>query len=115
MLTFSQPTFTQPTVQYQQVQSSQPTFTQPATQQFQQFQTATISANNAKFPYLEKEKYDIWAMKMEYWIQNTDHNLWRIIQEGNSPKRLGKDSKGNTIVHHPVSYEEHVAVQRENK
>nr|GFD11410.1 ribonuclease H-like domain-containing protein [Tanacetum cinerariifolium] len=40
-------------------------------------------------------------MKMEYWIQNTDHNLWRIIQEGNSLKRLGKDSKGNTIVHPP--------------
>nr|GEX56676.1 hypothetical protein [Tanacetum cinerariifolium] len=90
MLTFSQPTFTQPAVQYQQVQSSQPNFTQPAvhfqqtqpnqtvqqnpqnsnqvqTPQFQQFQTATLSANNAKFPYLEKEKYEIWAMKMEYW------------------------------------------------
>nr|GEW96490.1 ribonuclease H-like domain-containing protein [Tanacetum cinerariifolium] len=63
----------------------------------------------------EKEKYEIWAMKMEYWIQNTDHNLWRIIQEGNSPKRLGKDSKGNTIVHPSVTYEEHVVVQRENK
>nr|GEZ74891.1 ribonuclease H-like domain-containing protein [Tanacetum cinerariifolium] len=112
MPTFSQPTFTQPAVQYQQVQSSQPTFTQPAvyfqqtvqqnsqnsnqvqTQQFQQFQTAIISANNAKFPYLEKEK---------------------IIQEGNCPKRLGKDLKRNTIVHPPVSYDEHVAMQRENK
>ncbi|GKC86508.1 hypothetical protein Tco_1147157 [Tanacetum coccineum] len=59
----------------------------------QQFQTASISTNNAKFPYLEKDKYEIWAMKMEYWIQNADHNLWRIIQQGNSPKRLGKDAK----------------------
>ncbi|GKB21160.1 ribonuclease H-like domain-containing protein [Tanacetum coccineum] len=84
-------------------------------QQFQQFQTASISANNAKFPYLEKDKYEIWAMKMEYWIQNADHNLWRIVQQGNSPKRLGKDAKGNTIVHPPVSLDEHVAVQRENK
>ncbi|GKA86606.1 ribonuclease H-like domain-containing protein [Tanacetum coccineum] len=74
-----------------------------------------ISANNAKFPYLEKDKYEIWAMKMEYWIQNADHNLWRIVQQGNSPKRLGKDAKGNTIVHPPVSLDEHVAVQRENK
>ncbi|GJR16458.1 putative ribonuclease H-like domain-containing protein [Tanacetum coccineum] len=80
------------------------------------FQTASIfSANNAKFPYLEKDKYEIWAMKMEYWIQNADHNLWRIVQQGNSPKRLGKDAKGNTIVHPPVSLDEHVAVQRENK
>ncbi|GKE25178.1 hypothetical protein Tco_1436690 [Tanacetum coccineum] len=76
---------------------------------------STISANNAKFPYLEKKKYEIWAMKMEYWIQNADHNLWRIVQQGNSPKRLGKDAKGNTIVHPPVSLDEHVAVQRENK
>ncbi|GJW22836.1 hypothetical protein Tco_0033458 [Tanacetum coccineum] len=71
---FSQPAFTQP---------DQPFFSQPAvhltqptqsnhtsqqypnnvqSQQFQQFQTATISANNAKFPYLEKEKYEIWAI-----------------------------------------------------
>ncbi|GJS04125.1 putative ribonuclease H-like domain-containing protein, partial [Tanacetum coccineum] len=35
--------------------------------------------------------------------------------QGNSPKRLGKDAKGNTIVHPPVSLDEHVAVQRENK
>ncbi|GJU18540.1 hypothetical protein Tco_1146506 [Tanacetum coccineum] len=75
----------------------------------------TISANNAKFPYLEKEKYEIWAMKMEYWIQNADHNLWRIVQQGNSPKRLGKDAKGNPIVHPLVSLDEYVAVQRENK
>ncbi|GJY00620.1 hypothetical protein Tco_0357638, partial [Tanacetum coccineum] len=65
MPTFTQTAFSQPTVNYQQ------------------FQTATISANNAKFPYLEKEKYKIWAMKMEYWIQNADHNLWRIVQQGN--------------------------------
>ncbi|GJZ78168.1 ribonuclease H-like domain-containing protein [Tanacetum coccineum] len=58
-------------------------------QQFQQFQTASISANNAKFPYLEKDKYEIWAMKMEYWIQNADHNLWRIVHsKGTVHKRL---------------------------
>ncbi|GJW94719.1 hypothetical protein Tco_0248468 [Tanacetum coccineum] len=84
------------------------------------FSTSTVPnshylCHNAKFPYLEKEKYEIWAMKMKYWIQNADHNLWRIVQQGNSPKRLGKDAKGNTIVHPPVSLDEHVAVQRENK
>ncbi|GJT43862.1 putative ribonuclease H-like domain-containing protein [Tanacetum coccineum] len=73
---------------------------------------ASISANNAKFPYLEKDKYEIWAMKMEYWIQNVDHNLWRIVQQGNSPKRLGKDAKGNTIVHPPVSLDEHLRIAR---
>ncbi|GKF53853.1 hypothetical protein Tco_0160763, partial [Tanacetum coccineum] len=113
----NQSIFSQPAVHFQQTQPTQtPTGQQyPNNVQFQQFQTATVSANNAKFPYLEKEKYEIWAMKMEYWIQNADHNLWRIVQQGNSPKRLGKDAKGNTIVHPPVSLDEHVAVERENK
>nr|GFC44706.1 xylulose kinase-1 [Tanacetum cinerariifolium] len=54
-------------------------------------------------------------MKMEYWIMNTDHNLWKIIQNGNSKKSLGRDSKGGNIILPPVSFEEHVAVQRETK
>ncbi|GJT95874.1 putative ribonuclease H-like domain-containing protein [Tanacetum coccineum] len=121
MPTFTQTAFSQPAVHTQHTHPAQTNSTgqqypnNVQSQQFQQFQTATISANNAKFPYLEKEKYEIWAMKMEYWIQNADHNLWRIVQQGNSPKRLGKDAKGNTIVHPPVSLDEHVAVQRENK
>ncbi|GJY58472.1 hypothetical protein Tco_0458364 [Tanacetum coccineum] len=93
---------TQPTQTNQTNQTGQQYPNNVQSQQFQQFQTATISANNAKFPYLEKEKYEIWAMKMEYWIQNADHNLWRIVQQGNSPKRLGKDAKGNTNCHPPA-------------
>ncbi|GKD16536.1 hypothetical protein Tco_1205694 [Tanacetum coccineum] len=26
----------------------------------------TVSNNNAKFPYLKKDEYEVWAMKMEY-------------------------------------------------
>nr|GFC73102.1 xylulose kinase-1 [Tanacetum cinerariifolium] len=52
---------------------------------------------------------------MEYWIINTNHNLWKIIQNGNSKKSLGRDSKGGIIILPPVSFEEHVAVQRETK
>nr|GEV20161.1 putative reverse transcriptase domain-containing protein [Tanacetum cinerariifolium] len=54
-------------------------------------------------------------MKMEYWIMNTDHNLWKIIQNGNNKKSLGRDSKGGIIILPPVSFEEHVAVQRETQ
>nr|GFC38888.1 xylulose kinase-1 [Tanacetum cinerariifolium] len=57
----------------------------------------------------------MWAMKMEYWIMNTDHNLWKIIQNGNSKKSLGRDSKGGIIILPTVSFEEHVAIQRETK
>nr|GEY75984.1 serine-threonine/tyrosine-protein kinase catalytic domain-containing protein [Tanacetum cinerariifolium] len=56
-------------------------------QQFPQYHTATLSSSNAKFPYLKKEEYETWAMKMEYWIINTDHNLWKIILNGNSKKK----------------------------
>nr|GEV28356.1 ribonuclease H-like domain-containing protein [Tanacetum cinerariifolium] len=46
---------------------------------------------------------------------NIDHNLWKIIQNGNSKKSLGRDSKGGIIILPPVSFEEHVAIQREIK
>nr|GEV16004.1 ribonuclease H-like domain-containing protein [Tanacetum cinerariifolium] len=84
-------------------------------QQFQQYHTSTLSSNNTKFPYLKKDEYETWAMKMEYWIMNTDHNLWKIIQNGNSKKSLRRDSKGGIIILHLVSFEEHVAIQRETK
>ncbi|GJW68153.1 hypothetical protein Tco_0122577 [Tanacetum coccineum] len=40
------------------------------TQNVQQIVTTTVSNNNAKFPYLKKDEYETWAMKMEYWIMN---------------------------------------------
>ncbi|GJU95182.1 putative ribonuclease H-like domain-containing protein [Tanacetum coccineum] len=38
----------------------------------------TVSNNNAKFPYLKKDEYEVWAMKMEYWITNNDMNIWKM-------------------------------------
>ncbi|GJV13614.1 ribonuclease H-like domain-containing protein [Tanacetum coccineum] len=38
----------------------------------------TVSNNNAKFPYLKKDEYEVWAMKMEYWITNNDMNIWKV-------------------------------------
>nr|GEX81455.1 xylulose kinase-1 [Tanacetum cinerariifolium] len=46
---------------------------------------------------------------------NTDHNLWKVIQNENSKKSLGRDSKGRIIILPPVSFEEHVAIQKETK
>ncbi|GJS49472.1 putative ribonuclease H-like domain-containing protein [Tanacetum coccineum] len=84
-------------------------------QQLQQYHTTTVSNNNAKFPYLKKEEYETWAMKMEYWIMNSDHNLWNIVLNGNSRKKTGRDPKGNIMILPPVSVEEQIAVQRETK
>ncbi|GJV55038.1 hypothetical protein Tco_1456043 [Tanacetum coccineum] len=85
MPTFTQTAFSQPATQPTQNPNN------VQSQQFQQFQIATISANNAKFPYLEKEKYEIWAMMMELWIQNDVHNLWRLFSKENSQEALPED------------------------
>ncbi|GJU39877.1 hypothetical protein Tco_1192834 [Tanacetum coccineum] len=55
------------------------------------------------------------AMKMEYWIMNSDHNLWNIVLNRNSKKRTGRDPKGSIMILPPVSVEEHIAVQKETK
>nr|GEY04299.1 xylulose kinase-1 [Tanacetum cinerariifolium] len=36
-------------------------------------------------------------MKMEYWITNNDMNIWKVIQNGNSLKRTGRDRDGGSI------------------
>ncbi|GJU72362.1 hypothetical protein Tco_1263767 [Tanacetum coccineum] len=75
----------------------------------------TVSNNNAKFPYLKKDEYEVWAMKMEYWITNNDMNIWKVIQNGNSLKRTRRDRDGRVIILPPTTADEHIAVQRESK
>nr|GEV02952.1 putative ribonuclease H-like domain-containing protein [Tanacetum cinerariifolium] len=75
----------------------------------------TISNNNTKFPYLKKDEYEVWAMKMEYWITHNDMNIWKMIQNGNNMKRTGRDHDGNVIILPPTTVKEHIAVQRESK
>ncbi|GJW18585.1 putative ribonuclease H-like domain-containing protein [Tanacetum coccineum] len=75
-----------------------------------------VSAGHVLVPADRRKNYEIWAMiEWSTGYMNADHYSLGIVQQGNSPKRLGKDAKGNTIVHPPVSLDEHVAVQRENK
>ncbi|GKB90776.1 putative ribonuclease H-like domain-containing protein [Tanacetum coccineum] len=77
----------------------------------------TVSNNYAKFPYLKRKNRGRGPMKLEYeyWIMNSDHNLWNIVLNGNSRKRTGRDPKGNIMILPPVSVEEQIAVQRETK
>ncbi|GJV45553.1 hypothetical protein Tco_1430089 [Tanacetum coccineum] len=92
--TFTFPSTTEPVFS---ASTSEPVFESPnhtqtsqttQSQQLQQYHTTTVSNNNAKFPYLKKEEYETWAMKMEYWIMNSDHNLWNIVLNGNSRKTV---------------------------
>ncbi|GKD43862.1 ribonuclease H-like domain-containing protein, partial [Tanacetum coccineum] len=66
-------------------------------------------SSNAKFPYLKKDEYETWAMKMEYWIMNSDHNLWNIVLHGNSRKWTGRDPRGNIMILPPSLPEDHMA------
>ncbi|GKD66762.1 hypothetical protein Tco_1308870 [Tanacetum coccineum] len=70
--TFTFPSTTEPVFS---ASTSEPVFESPnhsqtsqttQSQQLQQYHTTTVSNNNAKFPYLKKEEYETWAMKMEY-------------------------------------------------
>ncbi|GKA35724.1 hypothetical protein Tco_0722215 [Tanacetum coccineum] len=104
---------TEPVFESQTSHSAQPS--QNNQPQFQQYNSTTVSSSNAKFPYLKKDEYETWAMKMEYWIMNSDHNLWNIVLHGNSRKRTGRDPRGNIMILPPVTMEEQIAVQRETK
>ncbi|GJR46151.1 hypothetical protein Tco_1314254 [Tanacetum coccineum] len=106
--TFSFPSTSEPVFS---VSTSEPVFESPnsqtsqntqSQQQFQQYHTTTVSNNNAKFPYLKKDEYETWAMKMEYWIMNSDHNLWNIVLNGK------QETKARTILLQS-SLEDHMA------
>ncbi|GJZ66804.1 hypothetical protein Tco_0630044 [Tanacetum coccineum] len=46
-----------------------------------------------KMHQILKEEYDIWAMEMEHYLEYIDNEVWKVIQNGNSKKRIltGKD------------------------
>nr|GEX87856.1 ribonuclease H-like domain, reverse transcriptase, RNA-dependent DNA polymerase [Tanacetum cinerariifolium] len=51
----------------------------------------TVSNNNAKFSYLKKDEYEVWDIKMKYWITNNDMNIWKrniLLFRGNQKQEL---------------------------
>nr|GEW53327.1 retrotransposon protein, putative, Ty1-copia subclass [Tanacetum cinerariifolium] len=52
---------------------------------------------------------------MEYWITNNDMNIWKVIQNGSSLKRTGRDRDERVIILPLTTVDEHIAVQRESK
>ncbi|GKD48508.1 ribonuclease H-like domain-containing protein, partial [Tanacetum coccineum] len=76
--------------------------------------TTTI-ISNIKLPILKKEEYDIWAMEMEHYLEYIDNDVWKVIQNGNSKKRIliGKD--GVVRILPPVTAAEIQAVEKERK
>nr|GEU71248.1 retrotransposon protein, putative, Ty1-copia subclass [Tanacetum cinerariifolium] len=54
-------------------------------------------------------------MKIEYWITNNDMNIWKVIQNGSSLKRTGRDRDERVIILPSTTADEHIVVQRESK
>nr|GEV38934.1 hypothetical protein [Tanacetum cinerariifolium] len=78
-------------------------------------QIITVTNISTKFPYLKKEEYDIWAMKMQNFISSSDLLCWNIVLKGNSAKSMTTDKDGNLKIRSPVTAKEHQQVQREEK
>ncbi|GJU79813.1 hypothetical protein Tco_1282178 [Tanacetum coccineum] len=62
-----------------------------------------------------KEEYDIWAMEMEHYLEYINNDVWKVIQNGNSKKRISTGKDGVIRVLPPVSAAEIHAVEKERK
>nr|GEV11990.1 ribonuclease H-like domain-containing protein [Tanacetum cinerariifolium] len=78
-------------------------------------QITTVTNIFAKFPYLKKGEYDIWAMKTQNFISSSDLLCWNIVLKGNSAKSMTTDNDGNLKIRPPITAKEHQQVQREEK
>ncbi|GKB69983.1 hypothetical protein Tco_0931395 [Tanacetum coccineum] len=83
--------------------------------QQQQIIPTTTTISNIKLPFLKKEEYDIWAMEMEHYLEYIDNKVWKVIQNGNSKKRISTGKDGVIRVLPPVSASEIQAVEKERK
>ncbi|GJW03225.1 ribonuclease H-like domain-containing protein [Tanacetum coccineum] len=61
------------------------------------------------------KEYDIWAMEMEHYLEYYDNDVWKVIQNGNSKKRISTGKDGVIRVLPPVSDAEIHAVEKERK
>ncbi|GJT36162.1 hypothetical protein Tco_0926581 [Tanacetum coccineum] len=100
---------------YHEDASDNGTATNKPKQQQQQLTPTTTTISNIKLPILKKEEYDIWAMEMEHYLEYIDNDVWKVIQNGNSKKRISTGKDGVVRVLPPVSAAEIHAVEKERK
>ncbi|GJU27038.1 hypothetical protein Tco_1165659 [Tanacetum coccineum] len=67
------------------------------------------------FLNLQKDDYDTWAMEMEHYLEYIDNEVWKVIQNGNSKKRVTKGKDGVYRVLPPTTQEEQFADEKERK
>ncbi|GJV96334.1 hypothetical protein Tco_1547911 [Tanacetum coccineum] len=100
---------------YHEDASDNGTATNKPKQQQQQVIPTTTTISNIKLPILKKEEYDIWAMEMEHYLEYIDNDVWKVIQNGNSKKRISTGKDGVVRILPPVSATEIYAVEKERK
>ncbi|GJV31739.1 hypothetical protein Tco_1392139 [Tanacetum coccineum] len=83
---------------YHEDASENGTATNKPKQQQQQLIPTTTTISNIKLPILKKEEYDIWAMEMEHYLEYIDNDVWKVIQNGNSKKRISTGKDGVRLV-----------------
>ncbi|GJS64240.1 ribonuclease H-like domain-containing protein [Tanacetum coccineum] len=88
---------------YHEDASENGTATNKPKQQQQQLIPTTTTISNIKLPILKKEEYDIWAMEMEHYLEYIDNDVWKVIQNGNSKKRISTGKDGVVRILPPVS------------
>ncbi|GJZ32694.1 hypothetical protein Tco_0578130 [Tanacetum coccineum] len=57
----------------------------------------------------------IWAMEMEHYLEYIDNDVWKVIQNGNSKKRISTGKDGVIRILPPVTAAEIQAVEKERK
>ncbi|GJY43646.1 hypothetical protein Tco_0431859 [Tanacetum coccineum] len=75
----------------------------------------TNTLSNIKLPVLQKDDYDTWAMEMEHYLEYIDNEVWKVIQNGNSKKRVTKGKDGVYRVLPPATQEEQFVDEKERK
>ncbi|GJT32659.1 hypothetical protein Tco_0923078 [Tanacetum coccineum] len=78
-------------------------------------QQAPHTLSTIKLLILKKGKYDIWAMKMERYLEHTDYPIWEVIQKGNGQVQVSTDTNGQIKVLPPKTAEEILDRERERK
>ncbi|GJU12235.1 ribonuclease H-like domain-containing protein [Tanacetum coccineum] len=100
---------------YHEDASENSTATNKPKQRQQQLIPTTTTILNIKLSILKKEEYDIWAMEMRHYLEHIDNDVWKVIQNGNSKKRISTGKDGVVRILPPVSAAEIHAVEKERK
>nr|GEY45104.1 hypothetical protein [Tanacetum cinerariifolium] len=76
---------------------------------------ASHTLSTIKLPVLKKGEYDIWAIKMEHYLEHTYYPIWEVIQKGNGHVQVSTDINGQIRVLPPKTAKEILARERERK